>query len=245
MAKVDKPQAQPKTTKRRQSLPFTIVSWRGRLYARSKATGKRAPATPAQLRWVENFKCDQRAAKFADPHSRLAAEEFSRDTGWYPRDTIVAALNGNILRHESEPPITTPTVSLFRDSDQALTNGVTLKLTPNDKRWDNNAFWNPAVNPERITFNASGLYLLTLRLWLKPGSATVFGAYVQTSDGEVPAQFAAMVAASSDGVVSATGLAYMNAATYAEAFAYVFVAGRSVRVQAFEAVAITPEALIP
>jgi len=245
LAKVDQPQSQPKSTKRRRAPPFVVSSWKGRYYVRAKPQSKARPATPAQRRWIENFQCDQRAVKWADPRSRARAEELSPDTGFLPRDVIVFALNGKGIRYDGEEKISTPTVSAYGANETLTGSGVAKYLTVTGVAWDNNAFWSPTSNPERLVCHQSGLYLCMARVWFKPTTASLASAGLYGSSGRECGRTVGPISGSSDGVFNLVGLEYFNAEDYLRVQVYRFVASSSVQLLGMQMVAITPEALIP
>jgi len=123
-----------------------------------RARPSKHPLSPIQRAWAEKFKCIASWAKTPDPRAFNEATDKTKDSGWYYRDMISAALAGNLIREEGVLRVTTPTVRVTRTSAESVVNGVEKYLTPNLKEWDTNVFWNSSVNPSRLTFRAAGLY---------------------------------------------------------------------------------------
>jgi len=234
-----------KTAKRRTALPFIVTYWKGRAYARTKPSQKPRPATPAQRRWIENFKCDQRAVKWASPQERERAEELAPESGFYPRDVIVFAWNGHGIRWDGEAKILTPTVQAYGANETLTGSGVAKYLTVTGVNWDNNAFWNPTLNPDRLTVQSAGLYYCYARVWFKPATASVASAGLYGSSGREAGRVVQNVSGSSDGVFNLAGLEYFNAGEYLRCQVYRFIASSSVQLLGMGMVAITPEAIIP
>jgi len=86
--------------------------------------------------------------------------EAAPDTGWYWRDVIHAGMFGKLYAGERGLKITTPTCHVRGLTPNALASGVAEKLTIEEALWDNNYFWDPTIHQDRITFRASGLYLV-------------------------------------------------------------------------------------
>lgn len=212
---------------------------------RSKPQAKAQRPTPAQRRWIENFQCDQKAVKWADPRSRARAEEISPDSGFLPRDTLVFSLNGKGIRYDGEEKIRTPTVSAFGAQETLTGSGVNKILTVTGVSWDNNAFWSPTLNPSRLTCHQSGLYLCAARVWFKPTTSSIASGGMYGSSGREVGRTVTLISGSSDGVMNLVGIEYFNAEDYLQVHAYRFVASSLVQLLGFQMVAITPEAIIP
>jgi hypothetical protein len=55
---------------------------------------------------------------------------------------------------------------IFNDSDLSAPNATDYVLSFNSERWDTDTMHNPALNPERITINTAGVYVLSLHMQL-------------------------------------------------------------------------------
>jgi len=157
-----------------------VVKMRGRLYPRESGgqiivqawPKKRGPnKTDVQQAWVDYFSCIASVMKHPEPYTWNFAESQRKDSRWFVRDFFYSAAAGKLIATEGETRITTPTASVYRDSTEALTANVVKTLTPNTLEWDNNQFWNPSVNPTRITFKSPGLYQLIGQCEFAGGSA--------------------------------------------------------------------------
>jgi len=134
---------------------------------------KRGPEkTPVQQAWVDRFKCVASVMKHPTAQTWNFAGNYTGNSRWFIRDLFYAGAAGKLIQIEGETRITTPTVAVNRNSTETLTINIVKTLTPNTLEWDNNQFWNPSVNPSRITFKSPGLYLIMADLWMPVESGT-------------------------------------------------------------------------
>jgi len=127
---------------------------------------------------------------------------------------------------------------------ESLTSGVAKVLTPENKLWDNNVFWMPSPNPTRMTFRSCGVYFVGAEVqytavsgqyrttWFRKNGTDVYGSH------RVPAP------------VSMTcfghpfALMYFEVGDYIELIGQSNVAGVTAQINAFWAMAMTPEQVI-
>jgi len=187
------------------------------------------------------FSCIAWLSKQPDPYTFNAATNFSKGTGWYYRDAIAAAAAGKLIRFDGAKRVTTPTALVYRAGTTALTSGVFTTLTPDTMRWDNNQFWNPTSNPERITFKSAGLYLIGG--YVEFNAVTGGRRYVQISANNTTplVQQVVTVANANATRLSLSTIYYFAANDFIEIDAQATVAGVTVALPNFWVVGIVPE----
>jgi len=126
-----------------------------------KKRGK--PKSALQKAWVDRFSLVACINKSPAAQDLDAATDWAKGTGWFWRDVLTAAMNGNLFVVPGETKITTPTYYLQRTTVEALVANVQESVTLDTMTWDNNVFWNPLSNPTRIYFFAPGLYLIGMQ----------------------------------------------------------------------------------
>jgi hypothetical protein len=67
----------------------------------------------------------------------------------------------DLLHNAISLSINSPSVSLFNTTAQPIAAGVQTTLTWSTQSYDSDAMWDPAPDPTIITFQTSGIYLLT------------------------------------------------------------------------------------
>jgi hypothetical protein len=240
---------------------------KGQLLVMEKWPSRRGKKqTENQKAWTDDFTVSAKASKNADPCGYLQAFELAKQpfaNGRYYRDILHTAYHGNLVNStgvhphdrlvfrespagpDAEPfKVTTPTVCVYRDAVESLSNGVNKILTPNQLYWDNNNFWDPTSHPTRLTFKAAGLYLVGFECVF----SAVSGAQRQTKilfNGSL-AQIRDFRHSSNNAALEATasGIWYFNPNEYMEAQVYANAASVTAQIRAFWAVGITPEAIL-
>ncbi len=139
---------------------LTVTSYKDLIVLRKRQFPNLRTQTLLQKAWVENFKTIACWSKQPDPRAFDTATELAKGTNWYYRDVIETALSAKLHRVGKEVRVTTPTAKVGRAAAETLVNGTEKYLTPTFMVWDNNVFWNPTVNPSRLTFRSPGLYLV-------------------------------------------------------------------------------------
>jgi len=157
--------------------------------------------------WIEHFSKWADWSKQPDPCAVATAKDLVPTTGYWTRDVIHRAGSGKINHHrpkvplssplpylflhppskryEGPPRVITPTVFLKRTTDQNMVANVSAPLEFTSKVWDNNAFWDMASHPERITFRADGIYLLMAEVKSVTGSGNYRTAAWLHQNGDV------------------------------------------------------------
>lgn len=193
-----------------------------------------------------NFKKIARMSKTPIPEELDAAKALAYGTTWYYRDVIERALTGTLITYRKEPRVITPTVKVSRAATQNVTNATLTTVTPDTLYWDNNAFWNATVNPSRLTFRTAGLYLVLAYIqwstngnsyrklsFIKNGSESI-GDLISWPTSEGPTDQFALT------------MEYFHAGDYVEVKLHQNSGStRTVTMPRFQALAITPEALVP
>lgn len=200
---------------------------------------------PLEQAWIDKFTRVNQATKYADACAVSFAQCLTPNTGWYYRDVLATAMYGKLMNEFGEPRLKTPTAKVSRSTAVALTAGVFTILTPDVVTWDNNALWNPALNPSRITFQSAGLYLVGAQVSFT--AVTGGRRFVELLD-----QNNVTICVSSIPVANANvmrlvvfGLFYAHAGDWMRLSVMSSVAGVSVNLEAMYALAMTPENLIP
>jgi len=230
-----------------------VVKQRGRVYPREsrgqvivqawpKKRGQKK--TVVQDAWVSYFSCVASVMKHPEPKQWDFATANKQDSRWFVRDFFFAAAAGNLIATAGETKITTPTVSVYRSSTETLTANVVKTLTPNTLEWDNNQFWNSAVNPSRITFKSPGLYLVEASCEFVGATAAFKYLYLfRNNEAGFIASDGGYASASGTSRYSTFRLMYFHANDYIEVRAVAASAGWTAKMSVV-AVAITPEAIL-
>jgi len=154
-----------KVFKSRPRRPAGVVNSRvkgGQGVQRSRPAKKKL--SPINLAWMAKFGCLAKFSKKPDPHAFNLATAQTKDSGWYYRDMIHAAMSGNLFQDGMALKVMTPTARVKRIVAQAMTNGADTYMIPTAKDWDTNVFWSATVNPTRLTVRTPGLYLVGARM---------------------------------------------------------------------------------
>jgi len=167
---------------------------------------RRGPQKKPQVKvWIEHFAKWANWSKQPDPCAVATAKDLVPTTGYWTRDVIHRAGSGKINNHrpnvplssplpylflhppskryEGPPKVITPTVKLRRSAAASIASGGPHDLIPDAKSWDNNAFWDSATHPERLTFRADGLYLFYGNIQYTGGSNYGVHAHFEDQDG--------------------------------------------------------------
>jgi len=217
---------------------------RGQLYA-AKWPRKRGPATSVMQRaWIDQFTQLAKATKSAPGIEHDNAEMWTSGMGVYWRDIIHSAATGKLILSPGGMRVTTPTVMLQRLTNQAVAANTVVPISLVSKLWDNYTFWGMTVNPTRLTFKESGLYLFgasVIFTGANNSNGRALGYRVNGTDYKAPIGFAPANAISKE--ITTSSLWFFNSGDYLEVFVY---SGSTETVQctAFWAVAITPEAVV-
>lgn len=231
-----------------------VIKWRRRVvlssnragvYVRSLPKFTKGWQSPNQRAWVDAFSRTARASKTPSPQELDSATQLAKGTLWYYRDVIQTAMYGKLFRFNHEVLVRTPTVFVSRSTVQNLTTLVELSLTPNTVTWDNNVFWSSTVNPTRLTMKSAGLYLVGCRIAFRPENTNPRLARIRMNGTTYIANTSATGNTSFPLWLECTTIQYFHANEYIEARALNAGAGANAQLDAFYAVAITPENLIP
>jgi len=218
--------------------------WKGILIlAKTPHTGK-YKRSDLQNAWVANFKEIACYTKWVDPKTFDKATELAKGTNWYYRDVIERALSNKLIRREGETRVTTPTVRVHETVAEALVAGTTKFLTPTVKDWDNNFFWNPTVNPTRLTCRSPGLYLIGGEIQYNVLTGGYRSIRLRKNGGAVYSSQTVTVASAVGTTLQLFTVDYLHANDYIELGALTATAAVTALLANFWVVAITPEAII-
>lgn len=267
MAKVrsEKPLARRQVIKARR-----LIHYRGgkgnTVYASKWPRARGKPKKAGQLAWIEHFVTYARYTKQPDPCAVANAADLAPTTGFWPRDILHYAGNGKFIYHagsrglnpptpvlfkyppnrqyEGAPRVITPTTDLTRVANVTAGAGAT-QLIPTSKRWDNNAFWSATLNPERITFKSTGLFLVTLEVeGYNPLASTRFQIEIRRNG------LTRIAGDSGDSTTSFAGYARISqpmlfeAGEWIDARLFALPTGAFYKLNTWSALGITPESII-
>jgi len=216
--------------------------------------------------WIEHFAKWANWSKQPDPCAVATAKDLVPTTGYWTRDVIHRAGSGKINHHrphvplssplpylylhppskryEGPPKVITPTTKVYRTTGEALIIDTFKDLTPNAKVWDNNAFWDPGVHPERLTFRADGIYLVLAHVEYTQRPAYDCNLTIMHSDGVQNVQSVTLLPSIYPPVVQVEGIVHAYAGEYVWLNTVVHQTGVTARIQDFQVMAITPEGII-
>jgi len=235
------------------------------IYVASRPQRIRTPLESAKYSWVRYFGQMVHDIKTVDGCTTLNSEYMSQAIPaglTFPRDYLGWAYSGKLIQYagdgsfEGQTPrefadgtqgiirVTTPTASVWRNSAEALTNSISKILTPDSVDWDTNFFWNPDLNPSRLTARVSGLYLLNaiVRFSAVSGSQRFIRFVVNGTSLRMIARGAQSSAVLMDMPIAQ--LWYLNATDYVEVQVNANSNGVTAQLVAFQIVGITPEAIV-
>lgn len=219
----------------------------------------------AKYSWVKYFGQMVHDIKTIDGCTSLNSDYMSQAIPaglTFPRDYLGWAYSGKLIQYagdgsfEGQTPrefadgtqgiirVTTPTASVWRTTPEALTNSISKNLTPDSVDWDTNFFWNPDLNPSRLTARVSGLYLLSasVRFSAVTGSQRIVRFEVNGTPLRMIAREAQSSAVQQD--MNIAQLWYLDATSYVECHVNANSNGVTAQLLAFQIVGITPEAIV-
>lgn len=228
---------------------------------------RRGPTKKPQVKvWIEHFSKWAHWSKQPDPCAVSTAKDLSPTTGYWSRDIIHRAGVGKINHHrpnvplssplpwlflhppskryEGPPRVITPTMKLTQAANMTGTLGVFVNVIPTTKVWDNNAFWDPASHPERYTFRADGLYLITVELSAYSGSAAEFFVEIRDKLGVRIASGHDTMSANLPGAININLVHYFYAGEWFDIRLAAGITGAHYRLNFVTIMAITPETVI-
>jgi len=208
-----------------------------------------------QQAWVDRFSCFARAFSSPDPDTLNAANFWAKNvdiataqgvspSGWFYRDVITRAAVGKLITYQREVKIITPTAKVTRLSNQQFTAAQTAAMIPTAMEWDNNNFWNPNVNPTRLTVRAPGLYLVGATVYAVTSSSGYQRLTILRNGTDLQCGNNAQHNAA-NWYTEVMGLVYCHANDYLEAIVLNSVSVLQYQLPSFWMVAITPEQLVP
>jgi len=243
----------PDVLKLRQRVVVDTTRGTVRLKAWPKRRGK--VKSERQQAWVNHFICTAKALSAPDPKTLAAAQQWAhtmqvesaapmKGSGWFYRDVLSVAAVGKLISYQGEVRVKTPCVSVYRPTAQTVPANTETKLIPTALEWDNNNFWNPTVNPTRLTFRSPGLYIVGAVVERTTGGTSRQLFYVRQNSGRnIAIQMVEPYTALAWG--SLIGVAYFHANDYCELTSYLLTGSSTWKILSFWAVAITPEAIVP
>jgi len=113
-----------------------------------------------QQAWIDRFSILGCFLKNPDSSTLDQAKDWAKGSGWFWRDVLTAAANGNLLIIPGEVKVTTPTFYLDRFTPIAVLANVYKPIPFEAAIWDNNVFWAASPTPSRVVVRAPGLYLI-------------------------------------------------------------------------------------
>jgi len=108
--------------------------------------------------WSDRFACINRALKSPHPRVLDSAVGQTKGTGWFYRDLLYKAAINDVIRMDGAKKVNVPTVNVYRNSNQTLTNNIDTLILRNNIAWDNHQFCDPAFLG-RLIVHTPGLYL--------------------------------------------------------------------------------------
>lgn len=221
---------------------------------------------PRPKAWVEHFVKWAHWSKQPDPCAVSTAATLVPTTGYWPRDVIHRAGNGKMVHHRPNTGLDSPLPYLFMNPPNKRYEGpprvitpttavITLgnfnypaagfqSIIPDKKVWDNNAFWDPASHPERLTFRVDGLFLITACLQGYTGGSGTMFLELRDQTGTRIAAAASDYSANYPGVCNINLPWYFYAGNWCDLRMTADNTGAHYKLLNFGVVAITPEAII-
>lgn len=168
-------------------------------------------------------------------------ELLSKGTGWYPRDLILSALNGNLYGVEGEVKVVTPTASVHRAVAQNIAANTDTVLTPTVLDWDNATFWSSSVNPSRLTFTKPGLYIMGYSVYFSGSTTGRRSAWLRINGVTQRARTLVGSPSAGDEYLNGSSFYYMHVGDYVEVFGRSNLASDPTLLNEFTVVGIVPE----
>lgn len=198
-----------------------------------------------QQAWVDRFSLWACLTKSPDAQTYDQAKEWTKDSGWFWRDMLTAAMAGKLIETIGETKITTPTACYDRIAIDALVANVTESITFDTLRWDNNGFWAAAPNPTRFLIKSPGLYLMGAECNFENSATDGSRALSLRLNGtDIFANSRAQDIANQDVILQTGAVWYFRAMDYIEARVVSTVTSQVNNARLW-IVAITPETIIP
>jgi hypothetical protein len=195
---------------------------------------------------MDKFSKVNAAQKFAAACDVKLAKAWTARSGWYYQDLLSAAMWGNWIRYEKEKRVKTPTVYLTGSSYQNCPVNTPTCLPLDASVYDNNIFWDAAVDPCRVTFKAAGLYLFGCRVQWTGVSSFIRGYIEARLNGSTPsAILQPIIYPGIQSIEELVTVQYFHSDDYIEIYATTNSGTQQARNLAFWCVAITPEGLLP
>jgi len=205
----------------------------------------------SNLQWA----CSQEQARALTPHS-----------GFVPRDVLTVAYYGKFIHnlgenehseelpllfreppshlYEGAPRVITPTARVRKAGTIAAVAGSFVNVIPDTKDWDNNNFWSSTTNPGRLTFRSQGLYVIHLQMHGPAVTSAEMFAQIRDKNGNQIAGNHDSGNSNFQPSIDCFRLIYANAGDWFDARLAALPNGAAYTLDAFEAVAITPETVI-
>jgi len=202
-----------------------------------------APSTPERMSQLK-FACLAHWSKVPTAEEFNIATDLAKGSGWYYRDVLHAAMSGVLIRDGDAPRVTTPTVKVHETVAETLTIGVSKVLTPTVRDWDTNVFWSSDVNPTRLRFRTSGMYLVGAQVQFSAVTGNKRRVALQVNAGTIIGENSITTGTATTVTIEAQTVAYFLANDYLECRAQADVAGVTALLNNFWALAITPESII-
>lgn len=223
---------------------IVVSSTRGQYYMRSKPNKQKRPRSPGAQAWTDWFK--QVNCQLKDPPGPILAQaqKDTKGTGWFWRDELMRAASGKLIQATGETLITTPTVSVYRSAAESITQNVLKVLTPNNKNWDNENFWNASVNPTRLTVQAPGLYFVTANAVYSGKSGGWRALFLRYNGTTEIGNVGIWPSNTAPGQLGCQAIYYFHHLDYIELCGFTDTTALTLQMKDFSMVAITPEAIV-
>jgi len=220
-------------------------------YARPKGGGVAVRANPKphkvsrpEKSWQYDFGCIARHSKMPAPLEFDDSVNDTNDTGWYYRDIFHSAASGKLIRDCGKAKMTTPTARVSRATAQNVPNGSDFLLTPDTKIWDNNVFWNPLAQSDRLTIRSCGLYLAAASLYYNGISGGNRQLILKVNATDVILRESSAQPNTELKRFSASTIWYFNEDDYLQAYAFANTNNVTCQLAALWILAITPEVIL-
>jgi len=231
-----------------------VLRLRGRLLAKThrgrvvvQKWPRRRGRNQSQLQkaWTDAFA--DRARVLKDPPGPVleAAQALAAGSGWYYRDVLETASYGKLITDGDEYRVTTPTCAFFQPTSTVLPQNVATPLPTSMQYWDNNAFRDLA-NPTRIVCKSAGLYLITAVVnWTTLVGTTAHQQRLRVNNATTICEIDTPGTTILPYRQNLQAIWYFHANDYVETYVQKNNINNQVRLDLFQVVGITPEALIP
>jgi len=231
-----------------------VLRLRGRLLAKThrgrvvvQKWPRRRGRNQSQLQkaWTDAFSDRARNLKAPSGRQLTAASDLARGSGWYYRDVLETAAYGKLITDGDEYRVTTPTCAFFQPTSAVIPQNVSTPLETAMQYWDNNAFRDPA-NLTRAVCKSAGLYLITAVVnWTTLVGTTAHQQRLRVNGTTVVAEIDTPGTTTLPYRQNLQAIWYFHANDYVEVCVQKNNLNNQVRLDLFQLVGITPEALIP